>query len=67
MSRSEANTVLKDASRHEPFHTRDGVRREDRKCLVCGARIGADEPTFQVRSGLVHLRRAACRRRLVRR
>ena len=57
MSRNEANTVLKDASRHEPFHTRDGVRQEDRKCLVCGARIGADEPTFQVGGVLVHMRR----------
>jgi hypothetical protein len=67
MSRSEANTFLKDASRNEPLHTRDGVRQEDRKRLVCDARIGADEPTFQVRGVLVHLRRAAYRRRLVRR
>ena len=65
MTRSAATTFLEDASRNGRLLT--GVREERRSCLVCGARIGSDDPTIQIRGALVHLRCAVYRRRLVRR
>jgi hypothetical protein len=67
MSRSEANPFLKDASRDERFLPRSPVREESRVCLVCGARVGSDDRTIQIRGTLVHMRCAVYRRRLVRR
>jgi hypothetical protein len=81
MPRTEAKTFLDDASRNERFLTGSGVREESGSCLVCGARIGSDDPTIQIRGSrvgsgdptiqihgaLVHIRCAAYRRRLVRR
>jgi hypothetical protein len=67
MTRSEADTVLEDASRNERLVARSGVREERLTCLVCGARIDSDNPTIQIRGALVHMRCAVYRRRLVRR
>jgi hypothetical protein len=67
MPRTEAKTFLDDASRNERFLTGSGVREESGSCLVCGARIGSDNPTIQICGALVHIRCAVYRRRLVRR
>ena len=63
MSRSAAITFLKDASQDERLLTRSSVREERRSCLMCGPRIGSDDPMIHVRGTLIHMRCAVYRRR----